>query len=147
MRVWITKGGVKFTRYNARAQKVMERKADGKMSTLDEYASQLMPGSYLGKPEVMERLTECGVDIGRQFPKVPTVQQYLANRESAGSVYVVSETKISNLHDDDRLYIDNRCIDDLPEAEINDIFRMFDLEGYVRMIGEFAKSWHNVIVA
>ena len=147
VRVWITKGGVKFTRYNARAQKVMERKADGKMSTLDEYASQLMPGSYLGKPEVMERLTECGVDIGRQFPKVPTVQQYLANRESAGSVYVVSETKISNLHDDDRLYIDNRCIDELPEAEINDIFRMFDLEGYVRMIGEFAKSWHNVIVA
>jgi hypothetical protein len=147
VRVWITKGGVKFTRYNARAQKVMERKADGKMSTLDEYASQLMPGSYLGKPEVMERLTECGVDIGRQFPKVPTVQQYLANRESAGSVYVVSETKISNLHDDDRLYIDNRCIDDLPEDEINDIFRMFDLEGYVRMIGEFAKSWHNVIVA
>ena len=106
-----------------------------------------MPSSYLGKPEVMGYLDECGVDIGRQFPKVPTVQQYLDNRSMLSSVYVVSETKISNLHDDDRLYIDNRCIDELPETEINEIFRMFDLEGYVRMIGKFAKSWHNELIA
>lgn len=146
VRVWITKGGVKFTRYNARSQRITETK-DGKPNTLDEYAMQLMPSSYLGKPEVMGYLDECGVDIGRQFPKVPTVQQYLDNRSMLSSVYVVSETKISNLHDDDRLYIDNRCIDELPETEINEIFRMFDLEGYVRMIGKFAKSWHNELIA
>lgn len=31
--------------------------------------------------------------------------------------------------------------------ELMDIFWTFDLEGYVRMIGEFAKSWHNALVA
>ena len=62
-------------------------------------------------------------------------------------MYIVSETKISNLHEDDRLHIDNRCIDELPDADIRQIFETFDLEGYVRMIGEFAKPWHNPLAA
>lgn len=144
VRVWITKGGLKFTRYNARVQKTADNK-DGS-NTLDDYAKELMPGSYLGKPEIMEYLAD-KIDIGKCFPKVPTVQQYREIKNQVSSVYIVSETKISNLHEDDRLHIDNRCIDDLPENDIMDIFRTFDLEGYVRMIGEFAKSWHNELVA
>lgn len=145
VRVWITKGGVKFTRYNARAQQVKSIEY-GKKSSVDEYAEQLMPNSYLGKPEVMEYLSD-KIDIGKCFPKVPTVAQYLEMRDSIKSVCVVTETKISNLHDSDRLHIDNRCIDELPEDDVLNIFRNFDLEGYVRMIGEFAKSWHNELVA
>lgn len=144
VRVWLTKDGVKFTRYNARVQRTANN-ADG-TNTLDEYAAQLMPGSYLGKPEVMEYLAD-KIDIGRCFPKVPTVAQYQEIKNQVPSVYIVSETKISNLHETDRLHIDNRCIDELPENDVMDIFRAFDLEGYVRMIGEFAKSWHNELVA
>lgn len=145
VRVWLTKGGVKFNRYNARATKVVSSEY-GKPSTLDKYAAELMPGSYLGKPEIMEYLSD-KIDIGKCFPKVPTVAQYQEMRDKVQSVYIVSETKISNLHEDDRLHIDNRCIDELPENDVMDIFRAFDLEGYVRMIGEFAKSWHNELVA
>lgn len=145
VRAWLTKDGVKFTRYNARVQRITKGK-DGKPTTLDEYASQMMPGSYMGKPETMEYLAD-KIDVHACFPNVPTVAQYLEMKDSVPSIYVVSETKISNLHENDRLHIDNRCIDDLPENEVADIFRMFDLEGYVRMIGEFAKSWHNVLVA
>lgn len=144
VRVWLTKGGVKFSRYNARVQKTANN-ANG-TNTLDDYAAQLMPGSYLGKPEVMEYLAD-KIDIGKCFPKVPTVQQYREIKDKVASVYIVSETKISNLHAEDRLHIDNRCIDDLSENDVMNIFRLFDLEGYVRMIGEFAKSWHNVLVA
>lgn len=151
VRVWLTKGGTKFTRYNARVQKTADNK-DGS-NTLDDYASQMMPGSYLGKPETMEYLAD-KIDIGTCFPKVPTVQQYWDMRQQmkrgeidVKSVYIVSETKIANLHEDDRLHIDNRCIDELPDGDIENIFCLFDLEGYVRMIGEFAKSWHNVLVA
>lgn len=143
VRVWLTKGGLKFTRYNARVQSTKNNKNGS--NTLDEYAAQMMPGSYLGKPETMEYLAD-KIDIGACFPNVPTVQQYREIKDKVKSVYIVSETKISNLHNDDRLYIDNRCIDDLPENEITNIFRLFDLDGYVRMIGEFAKSWHNVLV-
>lgn len=144
VRVWLTEGGRKFTRYNARVQKTKDN-ANG-TNTLDDYASQLMPGSYLGKPETMEFLAG-KIDVGKCFPKVPTVQQYYEMKGKVPSVYIVSETKISNLHEDDRLHIDNRCIDELPDGDIMDIFRTFDLEGYVRMIGEFAKSWHNTLVA
>lgn len=144
VRVWLTKGGVKFTRYNARVQRTANNK-DGS-NTLDSYAAELMPGSYLGKPETMEYLAD-KVDIGRCFPKVPTVAQYREMKDKVSSVYIVSETKIANLHMDDRLHIDNRCIDELSEEDVMDIFRNFDLEGYVRMIGEFAKSWHNELVA
>lgn len=144
VRVWLTKDGVKFTRYNARVTKTANN-ANG-TNTLDEYASQLMPGSYMGKPETMEALGD-KIDIGKCFPKVPTVQQYREIKDKVPSIYIVSETKISNLHQNDRLHIDNRCIDELPEADVLDIFRNFDLEGYVRMIGEFAKSWHNPLVA
>ena len=145
VRVWLNQDGVKFNRYNARVQRITVNK-DGKPGTLDEYASQLMPGSYLGKPETMEYLAD-KIDIGKCFPKVPTVAQYWEMKDKVPSVYIVSETKISNLHPDDRLHIDNRCIDELPEEDVNNIFNMFDLEGYVRMIGEFAKSWHNELVA
>lgn len=144
VRVWLTKGGLKFTRYNARVQSTKNNKNGS--NTLDEYAAQMMPGSYLGKPETMEYLAD-KIDIGACFPNVPTVQQYREIKDKVKSVYIVSETKISNLHNDDRLYIDNRCIDDLSENEITNIFRLFDLDGYVRMIGEFAKSWHNVLIA
>lgn len=144
VRVWLTKGGVKFSRYNARLQRTADN-ANG-TNTLDEYAAQLMPGSYLGKPEIMEYLAD-KIDVGKCFPKVPTVQQYQEAKDKVASVYIVSETKITNLHEDDRLHIDNRCIDELPEGDVMDIFRNFDLEGYVRMIGEFAKSWHNELVA
>lgn len=144
VRVWLTKGGLKFTRYNARVQKTKDN-ANG-TNTLRDYASQLMPGSYLGKPEVVEYLAD-KIDVGKCFPKVPTVAQYWEIKDHVDSVYIVSDTKISNLHPDDRLHIDNRCIDNIPDEEIIEIFRTFDLEGYVRMIGEFAKSWHNVLVA
>ena len=144
VRVWLTKGGVKFTRYNARATSTAN-KADG-TNTLDTYASQLLPGSYLGKPEVMAYLAD-KIDIKQCFPKVPTVAEYWEQKASQKSVYIVSETKISNLHEDDRLHIDNRCIDELPDADIRQIFETFDLEGYVRMIGEFAKPWHNPLAA
>ena len=144
VRVWLTKSGVKFTRYNARKQSTKDN-SDGS-NTLDNYAAELMPGSYLGKPDVMEYLAD-KIDIGKCFPKVPTVQQYRETKGQIDSVYIVSETKISNLHKDSRLHIDNRCIDDLPENDVMDIFRNFDLEGYVHMIGEFAKSWHNELVA
>lgn len=144
VRVWLSKGGVKFTRYAARVQRTANN-ANG-TNTLDNYAAELMPGSYLGKPETMEYLAD-KIDVGTCFPKVPTVQQYREIKDKVPSVYIVSETKISNLNPDDRLHIDNRCIDELPEEEIMNIFRTFDLEGYVRMIGEFAKSWHNELVA
>ena len=144
VRVWLTKDGLKFTRYNARVQKTKDN-ADGS-NTLDDYANQLMPGSYLGKPEAMEYLAD-KIDVGKCFPKVPTVAQYQQMKDKVQSVYIVSETKITNLNEDDRLHIDNRCIDDLSDDDVAGIFRTFDLEGYVRMIGEFAKSWHNVLVA
>lgn len=144
VRVWLSKGGVTFTRYNARVQKTSDN-ANG-TNTLDSYAAELMPSSYLGKPETMEFLAD-KIDIGKCFPKVPTVQQYREIKNQVPSVYIVSETKISNLNPDDKLHIDNRCIDNLPEEEITNIFRTFDLEGYVRMIGAFAKSWHNTLAA
>lgn len=155
VRVWLSKGGVKFTRYNARKQRVLS--ASKKVTdtcTLDEYAAELMPGSYLGKPETMEFLAD-KIDVEKSFPQVPTVAQYLEMRAkmktgeipSNVSVYTMSETKISNLNPEDRLHIDNRCIDELPETDVMGIFRTFDLEGYVRMIGEFAKSWHNELAS
>lgn len=144
VRVWLTKDGLKFTRYNARVQKTKDN-ANG-TNTLSEYASQLMPGSYLGKPEVMEYLAD-KIDIGKCFPKVPTVAQYWQMKDSVESVYIVSETKITNMNEEDRLHIDNRCIDDLSDDEIFDIFKKFDVDGYVRMIGESAKAWHNELVA
>lgn len=144
VRAWLSKGGLKFTRYNARVQKTANNK-DGS-NTLDDYAIELMPGSYLGKPETMAYLAD-KIDIGKCFPKVPTVGQYWEIKDKVESVYIVSETKISNLDPGDRLHIDNRCIDELPEEDVMNIFRTFDLEGYVRMIGMFAKSWHNELVA
>ncbi len=158
VRVWLAKGGVKFTRYNAAKRRILADAKNFKPSSLDQYAAELMPGSYMGKPEVMEFLAD-KIDIHKCFPEVPTVAQYLELRNrmksgeynpkerAAASIYIVTETKISNLNKEDRLYIDNRCIDELPESEIMDIFRAFDLEGYVRMIGEFAKSWHNKLLA
>lgn len=144
VRVWLAKGGLKFSRFNAKKQSTKNNK-DGS-NTLDEYASQLMPNSYLGKPEVMEYLAD-KIDIGKRFPNVPTVRQYQEAKSQLNSVYIVSEMKISNLHPEDRLHIDNRCIDELPKEDIVNIFQAFDLDGYVRMIGEFAKSWHNILKA
>lgn len=149
VRVWLSRKGVTFTRYNTRAQQCGD--------TTDLYANQLFPESYFGKPEIVEYLSSIGA-LNDTFPKAITVEQYQAIRkdrigdsESWGkvkqSVPMISDTKIQNLSDTTRLYINNECIDEMSDAQISAIYQNIELEEYVALIAVFAKTWHNSLLA
>ena len=149
VRVWLSKTGVSFTRYNTRSQKCG--------ATTDEYAKQMFPGSYFGKPEIVEYLSDIGA-LENPFPKAITVEQYQTIRNQCignsltwgdvkKNVPMISETKISNLSNTTKLYINNECINDMSDAEINGIYQNIDLEEYVALIAIFAQTWHNSLVA
>lgn len=146
VRIWLAKEGVSFTRYNTRAIRC------GK--TTDEYANQLLPGSPLGKPEVVEYLSSLDA-LKTNFKKAITVETYWQMRDELlgpsgewgtvkKSVPVIGDTKISNLSDSSKLYINNHDIDEMSEEQIEAIFANMELEEYVALIGTFAKTWHNV---
>lgn len=150
VRVWLSQKGVTFTRYNTRAQQCGE--------TTDAYANQMFGDSYFGKPEIVEYLSNIGALDGTIFPKAITVEQYKAmradtigDRETWGnvrrSVQMISDTKIPNLSDSSRLYINNECINSMTDEEIEAIYQNIELEEYVALIGVFAKTWHNSLAA
>ena len=154
VRVWLSKNGVTFTRYNTRAQQCG--------ITTDEYASQLFPDSLFGKPEVIQYLSSVGALTPTTFAKAITTQEYLDNKKailgditrdwstSTGkkwSVPMISDTKISNLSDTCKLFIDNRDINKMSDTEIDQIYENIELEEYVALISIFAKVWHNSLVA
>ena len=63
------------------------------------------------------------------------------------TVPMISDTKIANLSDTAKLYINNTSINDMSDAEIRAIYENIELEEYVAMIGVFAKTWHNSLAA
>ena len=155
VRVWLSKEGVTFTRYNTRAQKCG--------ATTDEYASQLFPDTLFGKPDVVQYLSSVDALTPTTFTKAITTEQYLNMKKSVlgslqekwnekrdGRMYTVpliSDAKIANLSDTCRLFIDNRDVNKMSDAEIDSIYNNIELEEYVALIGVFAKTWHNSLVA
>ncbi len=148
IRAWLSDNGVSLTRYNTRATRCG--------TTTDEYAAQLFPASVLGKPEVVEYLSSLNA-LENTFPKAVTVEQYQAFKSSklaAGqtwkdvnvSVPVITDTKITNLSDTARLFIDNRCIDEMKDVEIEQIYEHICIQEYVDLIATFADTWHNPLV-
>lgn len=151
VRVWLSKEGVRFARYNTRAQQCGD--------TTDDYANKLFPDSYFGKPEIIEYLSNLGV-LEDTFAKAIRVEDYRRmrlellgengswdNLKRKPTVQVISDTKISSLSDTAKLYINNECIDEMSDKEIDEIFNNIELEEYVALIGDFAKTWHNSLVA
>ena len=147
VRVWLAKKGVSFTRYNTRVQQCGE--------TTDGYARRLFPESPFGKPEVIEYLSSLDA---LDFKKAITVEEYQEMRRSLigdtptwegvrKSVPVIAEAKIANLSDTCKLYINNECINDMSDAEIEEIFANMELEEYVALIAVFAETWHNKLLA
>lgn len=150
VRIWLSHNGVTFTRYNTRAQLCG--------AATEEYASQLLDGSYFGKPEIVEYLSKVGAFDGTTFPKAITAGQYRDFKaECLGdggswvntnrSVPVISDTKIANLSETSKLYINNECISEMSDKEINAIYNNIELEEYVALIAVFAQTWHNSLVA
>lgn len=139
VRVWLSKQGVSFTRYNTRAQKMS--------ATTDEYANVLFEDSPFGKPEIVQYLSSVGA-LENTFPKAITTGQYKQIRREAPnhSVPIIGDTKIPSLSDTARLYVNNACINEMSYAEINRIYENIDLEEYVALIGVFALTWHNRLI-
>lgn len=140
VRVWLSQNGVSFTRYNTRAQKIGD--------TTEEYAKVLFDDSPFGKPEIVQYLSGIGA-LEDTFPKAITTGQYKQIRMETPNktVPVISDTKIPNLSDTARLYVNNACINEMTEVEINRIYENINLEEYVALIGTFALTWHNHLLA
>lgn len=140
VRVWLSRNGVSFTRYNTRAQKMGD--------TTDEYAKVLFGDSPFGKPEIVQYLSGIGA-LEDTFPKAITTEQYKQIRRETPNktVPVISDTKIPSLSDTARLYVNNACINEMTDAEISRIYENIDLEEYVALIGTFAETWHNHLLA
>lgn len=140
VRVWLSRNGVSFTRYNTRAQKMGD--------TTDEYAKVLFGDSPFGKPEIVQYLSGIGA-LEDTFPKAITTEQYKQIRRETPNktVPVISDTKIPSLSDTARLYVNNACINEMTDAEISRIYENIDLEEYVALIGAFAETWHNHLLA
>lgn len=140
VRVWLSQNGVSFTRYNTRAQKIGD--------TTEEYAKVLFDDSPFGKPEIVQYLSGIGA-LEDAFPKAITTGQYKQIRMETPNktVPVISDTKIPSLSDTARLYVNNACINEMTEVEINRIYENIDLEEYVTLIGTFALTWHNHLLA
>lgn len=140
VRVWLSQNGVSFTRYNTRAQKIG--------ATTEEYAKVLFDDSPFGKPEIVQYLSGIGA-LEDTFPKAITTGQYKQIRMETPNktVPVISDTKIPNLSDTARLYVNNACINEMTEVEINRIYENINLEEYVALIGTFALTWHNHLLA
>ena len=149
IRIWLSGRGVALTRYNTRKQRCSK--------TTDGYADQMFPDSYFGKPEIVEYLSSLGVleDLTKKAITVGEYQKVKEEALSGGkcwedvrvSVPVISDTKITNLSDTARLYINNACIDEMTEEEISRIYENIEMEEYVALIAIFAKKWHNVLLA
>lgn len=139
VRVWLSKQGVSFTRYNTRTQKMS--------NTTDEYANVLFEDSPFGKPEIVQYLSSVGA-LENTFPKAITTGQYKQLRREMPnrSIPIIGDTKIPNLSDTARLYVNNACINEMTEVEINRIYDNIDLEAYVALIGIFALTWHNKLL-
>lgn len=139
VRVWLSKQGVSFTRYNTRTQKMS--------NTTDEYANVLFEDSPFGKPEIVQYLSSVGA-LENTFPKAITTGQYKQLRREMPnrSIPIIGDTKIPNLSDTARLYVNNACINEMTEVEINRIYDNIDLEEYVALIGIFALTWHNKLL-
>ena len=149
IRVWLSHTGIRLTRYNTRAQQCS--------STTDEYAKQLFSDSIFGKPGVVTYLSSVGALEGT-FAKAITAGQYLETRERAlgetgswkdsrCSVPVLSDTKIANVSETMRFYINNESIYEMTDDEVDAIFVNIELEEYVALIATFAKTWHNSLAA
>lgn len=150
VRVWLSREGVKFTRYNTRTQRCT--------NATDDYAKQLFPGTPFGKPDVVEYLGQLGA---LEFENQITVDDYWNTKDTLigrngdwskegtprKSLPMIGETKISNLSDTAKLYINNESINAMTDAEINQIYDNIELEEYVALIGVFAKTWHNTLLA
>lgn len=139
VRVWLSQNGVSFTRYNTRTQKMSD--------TTDEYAKVLFDDSPFGKPEIVQYLSSVDA-LENTFPKAITTGQYKQIRREmpTHSVPMIGDTKIPNLSDTARLYVNNACINEMTDAEINRIYENIDLEEYVALIGVFALTWHNKLL-
>lgn len=147
IRAWLSQNGVTLSRYNARA-------ANG-LKSLDEYASQLFPDTKLGDPEIVQMLARVGALEGN-FEKAITVGEFLeiervkdkkGKEKLPHSVPVISKTKISNLSDTTKLYINNEAINDMSDEEIEAIYDNIEVEEYVSLIATFAETWHNKLLA
>jgi len=146
IRVWLSHDGVTLSRFNTRASNGIK--------TLDEYASQLFPDSKLGNPEVIQMLARVGA-LENSFDKAITVQEYMNIERTVNakgqeklphSVPVISETKVSNLGETTKLYINNDAINKMSEEEIDAIYENIEIEEYVSLIASFAETWHNKLL-
>lgn len=150
IRTWLTQTGLHLDKYGTRKVKPSD--------TLDDYASKLPSNSHLGDPNIIRYLNDINA-YDKYFDRAITVKDYYENRTkiydeqkkknkyTGESVYMIGQSKISNLEEDALVYIDNRSILKLSEQDINDIYQKLDLDKYVDMISEFARVWQNPLVA
>lgn len=147
IRTWLTTGGRVLSRYGTRKAKPSK--------TYEEYASKLFGNVKLGNPDTIRYLTDIGA-YDLYFDDAITVDEYKAHRqikiEDNGtikyfgeSVPVISETKISNLPENSKVYINNNSILKMTESEIDEIYKQIDINSYVDMLADFASKWHNVL--
>lgn len=155
IRTWLATKGKTLTRYTTRKLKPSE--------TLDDYASKLFGNVKLGDPDTLRYLTDIGA-YDDHFEGAITVEDYYASRtvtektmtSAAGktvtkkiytgdSVSIIGETRISHLPDNTPCHIDNNSLLTMSEDDIDEIYNEIDMEKYVDIIADFAKTWHNPI--
>ena len=149
IRTWLTKSGVMLTKYGTRNVKPSE--------TLEDYASKLFPDTRLGDPDVITYLTEIGA-YEKHLHRAITVEEYYEHRTEVTkptskkrqfegeSVYIIGQSKISHLPEETLVTINNHSILKLTEDEVSEIYDALDMESYVDMIADFARTWQNIIV-
>ena len=143
IRTWLTQDGLKLKRYATAKQKPS--------LNLDELAHNKQPESLLADANVVERLGR--LDALKLFPDATTVGAYelvgqigKPNKERTGpSVPVLKEVKIANLNSNNHVYINNNSILKMTDEELDDIIKSVDIESYINLVAETAKTWQNVL--
>lgn len=138
IRVWLSNNGHDFDRYGVRQARMS--------NSLDQYSQYLPPNSFLGEMGTIERLAKIGI-LNKYFTRAIRNCDYrqLRQTNSKASVPIVTKTKISGLPAHAKLIIDNHSLLKMSQAAVDQIYQQIDLDSYVEMIANFAKTWHNVL--
>lgn len=137
VRGWLSKTGVRLEKFGTKSAR--------KSATYDSWANTMFGSTRIGNPEIIEKLSELGI-LEKYFTRAVTVDQY-RTIDPSQSFYTVASSKISNLSDSAKLHIDNRSVLNMSDEEIDDIYSQIDKDEYVDMIADFAKVWHNSLLA
>lgn len=94
----------------------------------------------------IERLAKIGI-LNKYFTRAIRNCDYRQLRQinSKTSVPIVTKAKISGLPAHAKLIIDNHSLLKMSQAAVDQIYQQIDLDSYVEMIANFAKTWHNVL--